>query len=102
LKFSPQFAASGRDLAGHANQSGSMPELPDVELFKRHLDATCLGRTIRNVTVNDPTPSDRCVRFASAVADDCATLASRRRATTLPGPVFSPAGTRQLRLTHRN
>jgi formamidopyrimidine-DNA glycosylase len=30
-----------------------MPELPDVELFKRHLDATCLGRTIQNVTVND-------------------------------------------------
>jgi hypothetical protein len=31
-----------------------MPELPDVELFKRHLDATCLGRTIRRVTVSDP------------------------------------------------
>ena len=30
-----------------------MPELPDVELFKRHLDGTCLGRTIRHVTVND-------------------------------------------------
>jgi formamidopyrimidine-DNA glycosylase len=30
-----------------------MPELPDVELFKRHLDATCLDRTIRGVTVND-------------------------------------------------
>jgi formamidopyrimidine-DNA glycosylase len=30
-----------------------MPELPDVELFKRHLDATCLGRTIRDVAVND-------------------------------------------------
>lgn len=30
-----------------------MPELPDVELFKRHLDATCLGRIIRRVTVND-------------------------------------------------
>src|SRR5580704_4476424 len=25
---------------------------------------------------------------APAVADDCATLASRRRATTLPGPIF--------------
>src|SRR6478736_2937628 len=34
------------------------------------------------------TPSDHCVRFASAVADDCATLASRRCATALPGPVF--------------
>jgi len=30
-----------------------MPELPDVELFKRHLDTTCLGRTVRQVTVND-------------------------------------------------
>jgi formamidopyrimidine-DNA glycosylase len=30
-----------------------MPELPDVELYKRHLDATCLGRTIRRVTVGD-------------------------------------------------
>jgi formamidopyrimidine-DNA glycosylase len=30
-----------------------MPELPDVELFKRHLDSTCQGRTIRQVTVND-------------------------------------------------
>jgi len=30
-----------------------MPELPDVELYKRDLDATCLGRTIRRVTVSD-------------------------------------------------
>ena len=30
-----------------------MPELPDVELFKRHLDATCLGRTIRRVIIGD-------------------------------------------------
>jgi formamidopyrimidine-DNA glycosylase len=30
-----------------------MPELPDVELYKRHLDATCLGRTIRGVAVGD-------------------------------------------------
>jgi hypothetical protein len=30
------------------------------------------------------------------VADDCATLASRRRATTLPWAGVSPAGTRQL------
>src|SRR5215472_16101440 len=29
-------------------------------------------------------------------------LRDERRATTLPGPVFSPTGTRQLRLTHRN
>src|SRR6476660_10232539 len=46
---------------------------------------------LRNVTsfvAQSPTPSDHCVRFASAVADDYATLASRRRATALPGPVF--------------
>jgi formamidopyrimidine-DNA glycosylase len=30
-----------------------MPELPDVELYKRHLEATCLGRTIRRVVVGD-------------------------------------------------
>ena len=30
-----------------------MPELPDVELFKRHLDATCLGRSIRRVIIGD-------------------------------------------------
>jgi formamidopyrimidine-DNA glycosylase len=30
-----------------------MPELPDVELFKRHLDATCLGRSIRGVIITD-------------------------------------------------
>jgi len=46
---------------------------------------------LRNVTsfvAQSPTPSDHCVRFASAVADDYATLASRRRATALPEPVF--------------
>lgn len=30
-----------------------MPELPEVELFKRHLDRTSLGRTISRVRVND-------------------------------------------------
>jgi formamidopyrimidine-DNA glycosylase len=30
-----------------------MPELPDVELYKRHLDATSLGRRIEKVAVND-------------------------------------------------
>lgn len=30
-----------------------MPELPDVELFKRYLDRTALRRDIRNVTVHD-------------------------------------------------
>src|SRR6202035_1041587 len=45
-------------------------------------------RNILPFVAQSPTPSDHCVRFAPAVADDCATLASRRRATTLPGPVF--------------
>jgi formamidopyrimidine-DNA glycosylase len=31
-----------------------VPELPDVELFKRHLDDTCLGRKISRVAVSDP------------------------------------------------
>src|SRR5258705_6578148 len=35
-----------------------------------------------------PTPHDRCVRFAAAVAGDHATLARGRLATTLPPPVF--------------
>jgi formamidopyrimidine-DNA glycosylase len=30
-----------------------MPELPDVELYKRHLDEHALGRTIEDVAVND-------------------------------------------------
>jgi formamidopyrimidine-DNA glycosylase len=30
-----------------------MPELPDVELYKRHLDEHALGRTIEGVAVND-------------------------------------------------
>src|SRR6476660_10056813 len=59
---------------------------------------------LRNVTsfvAQSPTPSDHCVRFASAVADDYATLASRRR-YHLTGAGLSPAGSRQLRRTHRN
>jgi formamidopyrimidine-DNA glycosylase len=31
-----------------------MPELPDVELFKRLVDRHCLGRTVAGVTVADP------------------------------------------------
>ncbi len=31
-----------------------MPELPDVEIFRRYLDETCKGRTIRHVMVADP------------------------------------------------
>jgi formamidopyrimidine-DNA glycosylase len=45
-----------------------MPELPDVELYKRHLDATCLGRTIRHVAVGD----------ARILADILATELARR------------------------
>ena len=45
-------------------------------------------RNIISFVAQSPTPSDHCVRFAVAVADEYATLASRRRATALPGPVF--------------
>lgn len=31
-----------------------MPELPDVEVFKRYLDQTALGQTVEGVAVNDP------------------------------------------------
>jgi formamidopyrimidine-DNA glycosylase len=31
-----------------------MPELPDVEVFRRYLDRTCQGRVIRHVVVSDP------------------------------------------------
>ena len=34
------------------------------------------------------TPADRCVRFAIAVTDNYATLATGRPATALPVPVF--------------
>jgi formamidopyrimidine-DNA glycosylase len=30
-----------------------MPELPDVEVYKRYLDATSLHKTIRDVKVED-------------------------------------------------
>jgi formamidopyrimidine-DNA glycosylase len=44
-----------------------MPELPDVELFKRYLDRHALGQTIRTVQVNDARilrdlPADRFTR----------------------------------------
>ena len=31
-----------------------MPELPDVELFRRYLNETCKDRVIRHVAVDDP------------------------------------------------
>jgi hypothetical protein len=54
-------------------------------------------RNIISFVAQSPTPSNHCVRFASAVADDYATLASRRRATTLPGP---GSGASQVRSSH--
>lgn len=36
-----------------------MPELPDVERYKRHLDAHALGQTVRRVAVQDPRILDR-------------------------------------------
>ena len=38
--------------------------------------------------LNPPLIRSLCMLRTPAVADDCATLASRRRATALPGPVF--------------
>ena len=40
-----------------------MPELPDVELFRRYLDQTCKGRVIRRVAINDP-------KMLSGIASD--------------------------------
>ena len=40
-----------------------MPELPDVELFRRYLDQTCKGRVIRHAAINDP-------KMVSGVASD--------------------------------
>lgn len=55
-----------------------MPELPEVELFKRHFDRTSLGRAIRRVTVKDARivkPS--AARLAAALAG--ARLGASRR-----------------------
>ena len=43
---------------------------------------------VANFVAHSHTPHDRCVRFVVAVADDHATLATRRPASTLPGPDF--------------
>ena len=49
-----------------------MPELPEVELFKRHLDRTSLGRRIRGVRVMDarilgrPSPARLSAKIAGA------------------------------------
>ena len=48
-----------------------MPELPEVELFKRHLDRTALGRTIRRVVAKDarivkPSPARLAASLAGA------------------------------------
>src|SRR5580698_5752822 len=43
---------SGRPRLG--NRSGAMPELPDVELYKRVLDEHGLGRVVMRVAVPDP------------------------------------------------
>src|SRR6202030_2765804 len=45
-------------------------------------------RKILPFVAQSHTPSDHCVRFAPAVADDCATLASRTRAATVPAPTL--------------
>ena len=75
-----------------------MPELPDVELFRRYLDQTCKGRVLRHVAANDPKmlagiSSDA---FAAKV-EGSRVLGSRRHgkagASTVTGvslPVCSP------------
>jgi formamidopyrimidine-DNA glycosylase len=40
-----------------------MPELPDVELFRRYVDKTCKGRVLRQVAVHDP-------RLLSGISSD--------------------------------
>lgn len=48
-----------------------MPELPEVELFKRHVDRTARGRTVRRVAVKDarlvkPSPARLAARLTGA------------------------------------
>jgi hypothetical protein len=65
-------------------------EISDITVPVSRFRAQVLRHHLRvmHASKSCTTPPDHCVRFAPAVADDCATLASRRRATTLPGPVF--------------
>ncbi len=58
--------------------------------------------SFRHFVAQSHTPSDRCVRFAPAVTGDYATLTTRQRADHFTGAGLSPAGTRQLFLTHHN
>src|SRR6202040_2396114 len=78
----------GRDVAfdpGGATASRiAMPHMLPFDGSER------LGlRKVTSFVAQSPTPSDHCVRFASAVADDCATLASRRCATAYRGRSFT-------------
>jgi formamidopyrimidine-DNA glycosylase len=44
-----------------------MPELPDVETFRRYLDSTALHQRIREVAVNDTHPTPRISRKVCAL-----------------------------------
>lgn len=58
-----------------------------IETACRLVDAGCDVYGLGSGSLNDSIPSDRSVRFAAAVADDYATLATGLSATTFPGPV---------------
>src|SRR6516225_8921512 len=61
---------------------GRCGSLPLHRSGLHHLLLPVSWRTV----AQSPTPSDHCVRFASAVADDFAAPPSRRCATAFPGP----------------
>src|SRR4051794_11646903 len=75
-----QFAFEG---GKEALAQGVIVSIPDRADYGR------LGlRDVIDFEAQSHTPADRCVRFAVAVTDACATLATKRSATALPAPVF--------------
>jgi formamidopyrimidine-DNA glycosylase len=54
-----------------------MPELPDVELYKRYLDAHALRRTIARVTANDARILFEQIKTVLQTAIDCGAGAER-------------------------
>jgi formamidopyrimidine-DNA glycosylase len=70
---------SGVALHGWERIKNRMPELPDVELFRRYLDATCTDRVIRRVAVNDPRLLAGISSAAFAAGIEGARIAGSRR-----------------------
>ena len=56
-----------------------MPELPDVELARRYLDAACVGRVVEHTHVRETSVLDGVTRRELAAALDGRTLASSHR-----------------------